>query len=223
MESSTYPDKKVIAASRNFVNLVGHSETTHGTKEVVVGREKKKMCKAYPGIACEQHVKCYEASSKFEFEGGRIGMPVTIFCDPSGKELKEVGRKNSMGSSELIKKMDEATAKVPGEKIGYDAWNGARKLLADGDAAFEKEEYKKAIDAFAKVQKMKQKALKALGDEAMKRVEERGDARLKEAQEKIESDKEEAKKLLKKVAEQFKPLECAKKAADALKALEEKK
>ena len=55
-----------------------------------------------------------------------------------------------MAGSELVKKMEDAIKKVPGEKIPYEVWAGAKKNLADGDAAFEKGEYKKAIEAWNK-------------------------------------------------------------------------
>lgn len=223
MESSTYVDAKFIAASRNCVNIVGHQDTKHGSRELMVGKEKKTFCNAYWNIPCDVHVKGYAASSHFEL-GGTIGMPCTIMADPEGKEIKSVPHKNgAMSTGELMKMIDAAVAAVPGEHIGYADWSSAQKLFSDGDAAFEKEDYRKAIDSWTKLQKMKQKALKEMGDEAMKRAEERGNAQLDEAQKKIDTDKEEAKKLLKKIVDGFKPLECSKKAAEALKGLEDKK
>jgi len=215
MESSTYPDKKVIEMSRNFVNVVAHSETGH-EKEVIFGGKKVSWCSRYWGIACEAHSKCYqEARSKYD---GISGVPCTVFADPSGKELfREAG---GMAGSELVKKMQEALTKVPGEKVHYDLWAGTRKNLADGDASFEKGEYKKAIEAWNKVVKMKQKAIKELGEAALKRAEDKGSEMLEDARSKVESDKEEAKKILKTLSEQFKPLEVSKKALDLLKTLQ---
>ncbi|MBI2933055.1 MAG: hypothetical protein HYY16_15535 [Planctomycetes bacterium] len=214
MESSTYPNDKLIAMSRNFVNVVCHHETGHD-REVVIGREKKLMCSKYWGIACDVHSRLYqEAGNTYE---GITGVPCTVFADPTGKELfREAG---GLGASELIDQMEKALKQVPGEKIPYEIWAAAKKQVADGEAAFAKEDFKKAVEAWTKVAKMKLKGVKALGEEALKKAEEKGNELLQEGESKIESEKEEAKKILKKVADQFKPLECAKKAAELLKGL----
>jgi uncharacterized protein YaaN involved in tellurite resistance len=122
-----------------------------------------------------------------------------------------------MGGSELVKMMNENLAKVPGEHVSAADWAGAKKMLADAAESMGKEDFKKAIELATKVAKHRVKAVAALAEETQKAIAEKGDALLEEAKGKIESDKAEAKKLLKKVSEQFKPLECAKKALDLLK------
>ncbi len=223
MAASTYTDAKAIAASRMFVNVCGDQDTKHGERDFMVGREKKKLCKEYWNIPCEQHVKCYEAAGHFQFEGNRIGMPMNIFCGPDGKELTAVKREYSMGGKQLCDKMDEALKVVEGEKIPYQPWADTRKHLADADAAIAKSEFKKAIECYAKIQKQKNKSLLAKGEEALKLLDAKGAKLIEEAKAKLESDPEAAKKTLKMVADQFTKRECQKVAQDMLKELDAKK
>ena len=44
MSDSTFTDPKVIELSRNFVNVIAHSETAHGDRDAMVGKEKVKLC-----------------------------------------------------------------------------------------------------------------------------------------------------------------------------------
>src|SRR5262245_58113397 len=130
MSESTFTDPKVIAASKNFVNVIAHRETGHGDHEVMVGKEKIKLCNEYYDIPCSVHTKGDSAVGKF-FQGG-LGTPSTVFADPSGKEISKVT--GSMGAGELVKKMNEALGKVSGDKIPLDQWQAAHKLAADSDA-----------------------------------------------------------------------------------------
>lgn len=214
MAESSYRDSKVIATSKHFVNIVAHRETGHGTREVQIGREKQKWCKEYPGIPCDVHVK---GESALRSVKNIEATPTTVFCDPSGAEIdRKVG---AMSGSELNKMMEKVLAKVPGEKVPLPMWTGAKKLIVDGDAAFEKGEYKKAIEAYQKVAKLRPKSLKALAEDPLQRVEAKGNELLDDAKGKIDSEKEEARKLLKKISDEFKPFDCAKEAAELLKSL----
>jgi hypothetical protein len=217
MAASTYTDARLIAVSKSFVNVVSHGDTGHGTRQVIVGRETKTWCKEYWGIPCEVHVEGSKAVGNFM--KGSYGTPTTILCDPDGKELFR--KPGAMSGAELAKEMAAVLAKTPGEKVSIADWSGAKKSLADADAHLEKGEWKKALELVTKVAKHKAKAVAALADEARKRIEEKGAALLEEAQGKLESEKEEAKKLLRKVADEFKGLDCAKKAAELLKSQKE--
>ena len=213
MAESSYTDSKLIEMSRNFVNVVAHSETGHGDKEVQVGKEKMTLCKEYFTIPCEVHTKAWSAVSKF-FQGN-FGTPTTVFCDPSGKELfRQAG---GMGAGELTNKMKDALGKVGGEKVPFPVWAQAKKNLADGNALLEKGEHKKAIEAYSKVGKLKGKGFKAMCDEALAKVNEAGDKLLADA---LALDNvDEKKKALKKIADDFKPLEVAAKAKKELEGL----
>src|SRR5688500_15522665 len=114
MSETSYVDPKVVEMSKNFVNVVAHQETSHGDREILVGREKKKLCAEYFNIPCSVHVKGYEAAGKF-FQG-TFSTPTTVFADPGGVEIsRKVG---GLGAGELVKAMNEALLKVGGEKIG---------------------------------------------------------------------------------------------------------
>jgi hypothetical protein len=214
MSESTFTDPKVIELSKNFVNVIAHRETTHGEHEVLVGKEKIKLCNEYFDIPCSVHTKGDSVVGKF-FQG-TFGTPSTVFADPTGKEISKV--QGGLGSGELIKKMNEALATVTGEKISLTTWQSAHKFIADGDAFLAKGETKKAVEAYAKVGKMKGAAFKTMNDEASARATEAGEKALKEALA-LESV-EEKKKALKKISEDYKPLPVsleAKKELDSLK------
>lgn len=214
MAASSYTDPKVIELSRSYVNVVAHRETGHGDREIQVGKEKRKVCDEYHTIPCDVHVKGCDAINKFF--SGNFGTPTTVFCDPSGKEiLRQVG---SMGAGELVKKMQEALGKVPGDKVALPVWKQAKQSIADGDALLEKGEHKKAIEAYTKVSKMKGKALQQMATDALAKVSEAGEKLLGEAL--AMDDVAEKKKALKKIADDFKPLGVstkAKKELDAIK------
>lgn len=213
MAASSYPDAKVIEMSRTFVNVVAHRETSHGDKEVLIGKEKVKLCQEYYTIPCDVHVKGCDATSKFF--SGNMSLPTTVFCDPTGKEISR--HTGSLGAGELVKKMQEVLGKVAGDKIHYSVWKQATQLLKDGDALLEKGEHKKAVEAYAKVSKMKGKALQQLGTDALAKAAEVGEKLLTEAL--AIEDVAEKKKALKKIADDFKPLEVATKAKKELDAI----
>jgi hypothetical protein len=214
MSESTFTDPKVIEASKNFVNIIAHREVTHGEHEVQVGKEKIKLCNEYYDIPCSVHTKGDSVVGKF-FQGS-LGTPSTVFADPSGKEISKVT--GSMGAGELLKKMNEALSKVSGEKVPLGQWQAAAKLVADSEAFFTKGDAKKAVEAVAKLGKMKGAAFKTMTEEATAKAEEAGKKAL-EAALAIENV-EEKKKALKKVVDDYKPLAVsneAKKELDKLK------
>ena len=218
MESSTYTDAKVIAASKSWVNVIAHSEMKHSTRDVILNGKKVTWCSEYWGIECSVHQEGAKGVGKYV--QGSYGAPMTILIDPDGKELWR-SKGGAMGSGELIKQMNEILAKVPGDHVSAVDWTAAKKSLAEADEAMGKEDYKKAIESAQKVAKSKVKTIAALAEEPLKKITEKGDALFEEAKGKIESDKAEAKKLLKKIAEQFKGMDVAKKAADALKEIKD--
>jgi len=218
METSTYLDGKVIAASKNFVNIIAHREDSHGTREVVVGKEKQTWCKAYWGISCEVHKKGSAASGRFS---GISGVPCTLFCDTDGNEVSR--QPGGMGAGELVKAMTAALAKVPGEHVSATDWSGAKKILEEAGQKLEKGEIKKAIELELKVARHKIKAIQALAADTAKLIDEKGAALVAEAKEKIESDKAAAKKALQKIADDFKGFDCAKAAQELLATLKDAK
>jgi len=214
MSETSYTDPKVIELSKSFVNLVAHSETTHGSRDAVAGKEKLKLCNEYYNIPCETHTKACSAIGKFF--NGTFGTPTTVFADPTGKELTRVV--GGVGSGELIKKMNEALAKVMGDKVHLAVWSQVNQLNTEAEAAFEKGDLKKAVDNWTKIGKIKGAQFRVISQDGLKKADEKGDEALKAAL--ALSDAEEKKKALKKIVDDFKGLPVAtqaKKELDALK------
>lgn len=210
MADSSYKDAKVIEASRNFVNIVAHQETTHGTKDVIVGREKQKLCNEYHTIPCETHKSAWGFVGRFVT--GTFQTPTTFFADPSGKEISKVV--GGLSGGELVKKMNEALAKVTGEKVPLPVWQMARQLMLDGEIAREKGDLKKAVEAYTKASKLRGGTLKADADAALKKLDEEGEKQLAAAL--AEASVDEKKKALKRISEDFKPLPVSAKAKKEL-------
>ena len=212
MADASYKDPKVIEASRNFVNIVAHEETSHGTKDVVVGRESRKLCNEYHTIPCETHKGAWGFIGRFVT--GTFQTPTTFFADPSGKEIsRHVG---GLSAGELVKKMTEALGKVPGEKVPLSVWQMARQLSTDGEVAREKGDLKKAVEAYTKLSKLRGGTIKADADAALKKLDEEGEKQVAAAL--AEASVDEKKKQLKRITEDFKGLPVAAKAKKELDA-----
>jgi hypothetical protein len=210
MEEGTLKNAKVIELSKTFVNVVAHQETAHGSTEALVGREKVQLCNDYGTIPCETHVKGWSAVGRFI--NGTFGTPTTIFCDPTGKEISR--HEGDPGAGEMVKEMTDALAKVEGEKISAAIWS----QQSEAQAAFEKEDFKKAVDLWTKLGKSKAPALRTLSQEGLQKTGDKGAGALKAALA-IESVPEK-KTALKKIVDDFKGLPVAadaKKELDALK------
>lgn len=214
MSEAAFADPKVIELSRNFVNVLAHSETAHGDHEIFVGREKTKLCNEYPNIPCSIHTKGWAAVTKFI--QGNFTVPLTIFADPAAKEIGKV--EGGLSPNDLIKKMNDMLAKVPGDHIHATLWQTAKRLVADSDGWLAKGEPKKAAECLAKLGKIKGAPIKEMADEAAGRANEAGRKALQTALA-LGAD-EERKKALKRIVDDYRPLDVsgeAKKELDALK------
>lgn len=214
MTDAVFADPKVIELSRSFVNVLAHSETAHGDHEVFVGREKTKLCNEYPNIPCSTHTKGWMALTKFI--QGNFTVPLTIFADPAGKEIGKA--EGSLSPGDFLKKMNDMMAKVPGDHIHTTVWQTARRLVTDTDAWLAKGEPKKAAECLVKLGRMKGAPIKAIADEVVERANEAGRRALQAALALGADD--EKKKALRKVVDDYKPLDVsteAKKELDALK------
>jgi hypothetical protein len=210
MSETTFLDPKVIEASKNFVAVIAHTEVAHGDREVVAGKEKLKLCNEYYNIPCSVHQKGAEVMGKFF--NGVFGTPTTVFCEPSGAELFKAP--GGMAAGEFLKKMNEASAKVSGERIPLSLWQLGRQGARDAEAALAKKDYRKAVETWTKLGKLKGVAFKNLSEDGLKKTEEEGQELLKQAQ--ATENAEEKKKLLRKIADEFKPLAVAKEAQKLL-------
>lgn len=194
-------DPKVVEMSKNFVNVVAHQETSHGDREMIVGRDKVKLCTEYFNIPCSTHVKGWDAVGTYF--NGTFSTPTTVFADPGGVEIsRKVG---GLSGPELVKSMQEALAKVQGEKIHLALWSMKEKLAADVEAALAKNDAKKAQDAANKIARLgKSLSFKDASKEALDKVDAHGKSALEAA---LGLEKtEDRKKALQKIADGYKPL-----------------
>jgi hypothetical protein len=215
MAETSFTDQKVIEASRNFVCFIVHEETSHGSKEAVVGREKLKLCQEYYTIPCETHVKGWDAVGKF-FQG-TFQTPTTVFAEPGGKEISRyVG---SLDARDLLKKMQEIQGKVQGEKVPLPVWHAGQQLAREAAAHMEKGDLRKAIDAWTKLGKLsKAYWFRDTSREGLDKLIDNGERRIADAL--VKDTPEEKRKALQKVIDDFKGTRVAdqaKKELDALK------
>jgi hypothetical protein len=213
MSETSFTNPQVVELSKSFVNMIAHRETAHGAREVVIGKDKLKLCNDYYNIPCETHTKAFSSVGKFI--EGNFSTPTTFFADPSGKEiLKAVG---GLGSGELIKKMNEALGKVEGEKIHLAVWAQAKQINTDAEAAFEKGDVKKAIEGWSRIGKFKGARFRVMSQDGLKKADEAGDKALKDAL--ALENVEDKKKALKKIVDDCKGLPVSGEAKRELDAL----
>ncbi len=215
MTENTYTDPKVIEMSRNFVCVAAHKETAHGSKEVVLGREKVKLCQIYYTVPCEAHVNGWGAVGAFY--QGTVNIPATVFAEPGGKEISKETVQYS--GSDLAKKMQEVLNKLPGEKVPLPLWQAGQQLARDAGAHAEKGDIKKALDAWTRLGKLSRTFwFRDTSREGLDKLIEQGEKRIAEAA--VKDTPEEKKKALQKVIDDFKGTRVAdqaKKELDALK------
>ena len=229
MESSTYPDKKFVAASQNYVNVAVHNGSAHGTKELRVGRETKEVCKLYGNF--NSFMTCAEHNS---MRGSRIpgadkvrGVPALIILDPTGEKVlhQSSGGKSASG---LIKVFDDVIKENRLAPVPASLYQKAKGIRAAAQAKLEEGKFKDAIRAFNMLAKVKgPKAIKELArnwmDEGLSSCDAAGQEILEKAKNLWESedaaDKKEAKKLLNEVYRNFKYLDCYKEAKELRKTM----
>ncbi len=230
MERGAYLNPAVITASKNMVCVVGHAgtgarnswDTNHGSREVKVGSEKVKMCKIYTGIVCSDHVEIFKERAHPVFKNQVFATPHHIYYTPAGEEMmRNAGTKTPQ---DLARDFADMLAKVGGDHVSKEEYEGARGQIREGLAAVKKDEIKKAIEIFTKVSHHKNALLHPMGKKELDALEVSGNARYDAALQTLETQngEEQAKKELKKIAEEYKPLPCSQKAAEILKLMAEK-
>ncbi len=201
--------------------MVGHWEVKHGTVDVQKDGKTVKVCKIYRTITCDEHHKFGEDLFTTFFKG-RFATPNHVWLGPDAKELFR-SKTGTMGPAEFQKDVEKAVGMVPGAKATKTEYDQALASLAEGQGLEEKGQVKKAQDSYTKVAKSKNERLRPLGEEKLKALDAKGAALVEEAKAKFESAPAEARAALKRIAEDYKPLECSKLAAEALKALDKGK
>lgn len=219
-QAAEFESKGFVAASRNWVNVVGCKETHATTTGIVNGEKRDDLCTVYWGISCQVHVELQGSLSKVAPDMKNYTVPMSMFCDTTGKKLGEkVSSGSPIGSGEIIKEMDKIAKGFTGDKIPFHVWQGYVKARKDFTEGFEKGEWKRAMSGAKVLQAAKSRALESEGREMMNKMSEKGDELLKEAQDLLATDKDAARKLLKTISTDFKPLICANRAADFLKTI----
>jgi hypothetical protein len=216
-----------VAASKNMVCVVGHAgakgwDTTHGSKEIKQGADKVRVCKIYPNIVCSDHVDIFKERAGAVFGDKVFATPHHLYYTPTGEEMfRNAGVKSAQ---ELAKDMTDALSKVTGTHVPKDEYDAAKAEIAKGAAHVKKDEIKKAIELFTKMANHKNVQLQPMGKKELDALSASGDARYNTALQTLETQggEEQAKKELKKIADEYAPLPCAKKAAEILKLMAEK-
>jgi hypothetical protein len=225
VEKGTYPNPAVVTASKNFVCVVGHAgakvwETNHGSREIKQGTDKVKVCKLYSGITCADHVEIFKERAHPVFKNKTFETPHHLYFTPNGEEMKR--NFGVFSPQDMVKEFNDILAKVPGTHISKDDYEGARTQVNQGAAHVKKDEIKKAIAVFTALTKHKNEMLRPMGQRELDALEASGGARVEAAIQTMGSNEEEGKKELKKVAEEYVPLACAKKAEEVLRLMAEK-
>lgn len=214
MESSTLPNKIVVAASADMVSVASHVDNNHKSVEVTENGRTVRRCTIYPNISCEDHVRTSEVGKKYL--SGRFATPVMIWCDPKGKELF---RNHGIRSPEEFQKdVKSAADKVPGTRIAKADYDRQAIPLEDAEAAFKEGKYKPAIEGFTAAAKGAIEALRKAAEKGLADLQRIGQNLLDRGRKAVDSGrKDQGLELLKIVAEQFGALECGRQAAEILK------
>ena len=231
MERTAYPNPAVVAASKNLVCVVAHAgtgaknswDTSHGMKEIKQGTEKVKVCKIYgASLVCSDHVEIFKERVPAVYGDKTFPTPFHIYYSPAGEELSRV--EGAVTPQKLAEDMAAALARVTGNHVGKDDYEATKAQVSTAKAHVKKDEIKKAIELFTKITKHKNEMLRPVGQKELDALESSGHARVQTALQTLETNngEEAAKKELKKVAEEYVPLPCAKEAAEILRLMAEK-
>lgn len=223
MTSSVYPNKDVIAASKQVVNIFCNKESEHGTKKY--GTEE--WCADNYGLKCEDHVKNHPEKSAKHFPKGTIPNPTTILLTPDGET--EMWRKTGKAEGkELCDAIKEAVKKV-GPGVGRDEYKFMNEKLSAAETAFGENKVKDGIEACNAMIKAfgKNPAAKPMIEKAQKKLDtanEYGRDQIAKAKELAAGgDVEGAKTILKDIYANYKGLDCSKEAEKEMAALSKSK
>jgi hypothetical protein len=161
-------------ANENIVFLVAHSDPGHEEVEEEDAKgEKHKVCSLYPGLTCAQHQEA-DRDAQNPAEGmpkipRQNGVPNSWFVSPSG-EVKQVegADQQSAGKTQEI---GEVWQKEIGDHVAWKKWEKYQEAFAEGDAALEQADWKKALASYAVVEKVGKKGTEALTKQTAAKLE----------------------------------------------------
>ena len=217
MESSTLPNEPVITATADIVAVASHVDNDHGTIDVVENGVKVKRCSIYPNLSCEDHMRTSEVGKSYL--KGRFAAPVSLWCDPSGKEMF---RKSGFRQPEaFLGDIKEALGKVPGARVPKADYDRYALPFEEAETALSSGKYRIAIEGFTAASKGSIESLRKSSLEALDGITRPGENLLARAKSALDAGrKDKAAEALKLVAGEFGALECGRRAAELLKGLE---
>jgi hypothetical protein len=216
-----FRDGSFIAQSKRVVCVVSNGQTEHGTKDVMVNKQKVPMCRAYDGITCEVHKGCQEPISNF-FKGGQFDIPTQIWCKPDGTELFRFTGPDGRGVQDvaaLVKDMERALDRISGPKINRKDWEEFLRVRNEASEAAGREEYKLALILYKKLKEHKIAKFAKEGAQAYDSLVNHGVKMVERAVKLYDRDPKKWRETLVKVAKEFKGTEAGTNADKALKEL----
>ncbi|MBI4563433.1 MAG: hypothetical protein HY716_01900 [Planctomycetes bacterium] len=228
VESSIIPNDELIEASAGVVAVASVAGREHGSLETVVNGRRVSRCKVYRNLTCDDHERASAVGLKF-LTSGFFEIPTVIWCDPAGKEMFRRGGSDVREGSlkvyckQIIKDLHRAVEATPGQQRSRAEYEVQGLPLEEGEAAMTERRWKVAVDKLTQAKHGPFATLTKAAEEKLDQIRRIGDRLLQEAQAYLEvSEEENARERLQLLSGEFIALDCGKKAADLLKALDEK-
>ena len=220
MESSTLPNEEVIKITADIVAVASHVDNDHKSIEVVEKGVKVRRCSIYPNISCEDHMRTSEVGMKYI--KGRFAAPVSIWTDPSGKEMF---RKSGYRQPEaFLADVKDALGRVSGSRISKSDYDKQAIPLDEAEAAARDGKYRIAIDGFTKASQGSIETLRTSATTGLDSIKRTGQGLLARAKAALDSSRrDQARELLKLIESEFGALDCGREASALLKKLGEEK
>jgi hypothetical protein len=177
-------------------------------------------CPVYKTITCTEHEALWRSlRSTYDFKEP----PATFLLDPDGEILAGPTGIPPIGNLAIRKIKEIQKKELEGKTLTYSRYRKIRKKMDDAEAQLSEDKYLYAIAGYQKVLKdkrltdpLREKVSKALTD-----INGIGLALIEKGKQVYPEDPEKGMKLLKTVRYDFKGLEAADKAREAIAAIEE--
>jgi hypothetical protein len=218
MLGSVLRSRSSAEASQKVVTLVGILDRKHGSIPVTINGRREKRCSIVQSMTCEEHFLIADHAYKEFFEA--TGQVFCVALDPRGKNpTKPVPTPSGDAYAKVV---EEALAKIDGTSISKADYDAVIPQIDAAAGAVARGEIHKAIEALQRASKTSVEKLRRMAEERLQELDGRGDGLIEEARQLLEKDPAKAKEILRRVASQYPPLACAKKAEELLKSTSEK-
>ncbi len=211
-----YADKRVIEASRAWVNVAANPYDKHMI-EADLDRMRIRTCERFWNIKCSSHVEAFIYTREYK---ELDDPPLTVFTKPGFIELDRVNGR--MDATELLAEMKRVLGKWPGNRLTAGEWREVKPILDEGDRRFKDGHWRWSIDTYSKLKDRPQERAKELCQIHLDKVNVQGDMQFAEADRMNTKGKgrAEALKRLRQIVKDFKPLPCSVKAEKKIKQIE---